>query len=35
IKELLAYADKRLYLAKETGRDKVVTFDEKSLLTKS
>ncbi|MEL0639157.1 GGDEF domain-containing protein [Pseudoalteromonas aliena] len=35
IKELLAYADKRLYLAKETGRDKVVTFDEKSLLMQS
>ncbi|MBH0027464.1 GGDEF domain-containing protein [Pseudoalteromonas sp. SWN29] len=32
IKELLAQADKRLYFAKETGRDKVVTFDEKSLL---
>jgi len=32
IKELLANADKRLYLAKETGRDKVVTYDEKSLL---
>ena len=35
IKDLLSLADKRLYLAKETGRDKVVTFDEKQLLLQS
>lgn len=32
MKDLLSLADKRLYLAKETGRDKVVTYDEKNLL---
>ncbi|MBQ4857497.1 GGDEF domain-containing protein [Pseudoalteromonas sp. MMG007] len=32
IKDLLSLADKRLYLAKETGRDKVVTLDERQLL---
>ena len=32
VKDLLSLADKRLYLAKETGRDKVVSFDEKNLL---
>lgn len=32
IHELLLQADKRLYLAKETGRNKVVTHDEKNLL---
>jgi PleD family two-component response regulator len=35
MQELLLQADKRLYLAKETGRNKVVTHDEKSLLTKA
>lgn len=32
ISELLQSADRRLYIAKESGRDKVVTQDEKSLL---
>ena len=32
---LLLQADKRLYLAKETGRNKVVTHDEKSALMNS
>nr|MDC2855591.1 GGDEF domain-containing protein [Ningiella sp. W23] len=30
MQELLLQADKRLYLAKETGRNKVVTHDEKA-----
>ena len=35
MQELLLQADKRLYLAKETGRNRVVTHDEKSLLAKA
>jgi len=35
MQELLLQADKRLYLAKETGRNKVVTHDEKSALMNS
>jgi diguanylate cyclase (GGDEF)-like protein len=35
MKDLLSLADKRLYLAKESGRDKVVTFDEKHLLVQN
>lgn len=35
IHQLLLLADKRLYLAKETGRNKVVTHDEKSLLAQT